>query len=159
MTILQFFEFLSYVATALGIPIAIFAYLKAKSSERREREYETYHALDEKYLDYLQLCVENPKLDLYYLPLEQEVALSPDEKIQQYAMCEILIALLERAFLMYRDQATEIKKRQWDGWNAYMHDWAKRQNFRELWSELGEQFDADFVRYMNSIIKRTLGAE
>jgi len=153
MTVLEVFELLSYVATALGVPTAIGAYLTAKSRERREREYETYHALDEKYLDYLEMCIQNPRLDMYYFPLEQEVVLSPEEKIQQHAMCEILIALLERAFLMYRDQATEIKRAQWEGWNAYMHDWAKRANFRRLWSELGEQFDKDFVKYMNSIIE------
>lgn len=152
MTFLQFWELLSYVATALGVPLAIAAYLRAKSRERREREYAAYHAIDEKYLDYLRMCVEHPQLDLYYLPLEQGADLSAEEKIQQHAMCEILIALLERAFLMYRDQATEIKRAQWEGWNAYMHDWARRPNFRALWPELGEQFDEDFFRHMSSII-------
>ena len=98
------------------------------------------------------MCIEHPRLDLYYLALEQEVTLTPEEKVQQLAMCEMLIALLERAFLMYRDQATAIKRAQWEGWNAYMHDWAKRRNFQVLWRELGEQFDEDFVRHMNSII-------
>jgi hypothetical protein len=152
VSFLQFWELLSYVATALGIPAAILAYWRVKTRERHEREYAAYHAVDEKYADYLRLCIEHPRLDLYYLALEEEVPLTPEEKVQQLALCEILIAVLERAFLMYRDQATAIKRVQWEGWDAYMHDWAKRRNFRTFWAELGEQFDEDFVRYMNPIV-------
>ena len=46
MTTLQFWELLSYVATALGIPAGILAYCQVKSRERQEREYEAYDAVD-----------------------------------------------------------------------------------------------------------------
>jgi hypothetical protein len=161
MTILLgFVEFLAQAATALGIPLALTAYIKAKREERREQEYNAYHALDEKYVEYLQLCIQHPKLDMYYIPVgSNEVALSPEEKIQQYALCEILISLLERAYLMYRDQSTTIARSQWEGsWNAYMRTWAKRELFRRLWAELGNQFDDDFVNHMNAIIRAEMAS-
>ncbi|RJX26502.1 MAG: hypothetical protein C4531_15305, partial [Desulfurivibrio sp.] len=35
--------------------------------------------------------MDHPKLDLYYLPIEEKIILSNEEKIQQYAMFEVLI--------------------------------------------------------------------
>ena len=160
MTILGFFELLAHAATALGIPFALVAYLKAKRRERREQEYNAYHALDEKYVEYLQLCIQHPRLDMYYIPVESsDVILSPEEKIQQYALCDILISLLERAYLMYRDQSTPIARSQWEGsWSAYMRTWAKRETFRRLWDELGNQFDDNFVNYMNATIRTEMAS-
>ncbi|MCI0521881.1 MAG: hypothetical protein L0Z70_16675 [Chloroflexi bacterium] len=154
MTLLQYFELLAYAAAILGIPSAIFAYVREKRRERLEREYGTYNALDEKYIEYLRWVVEHPRLDLYYLPLEQPVVLTPEEKIQQYAMFETLVSLLERAFLMYRDQSNRIKQKQWAGWNDYMEDWCKRDNFRALWEILGVQFDGDFEKHMRALMEK-----
>jgi hypothetical protein len=162
MTILELFELLAHATTALGIPFALAAYLKATRRERLEQEYNAYNALDEKYVEYLQLCVQHPRLDLYYIPLDREGAdggLSPEERIQQYALCEILISLLERAYLMYRDPSTPIARAQWEGsWNAYMRTWAKRDTFRRLWAELGNQFDDGFVNHMNAIIRAEMAS-
>lgn len=48
---------LSTIVSILGIPIAILVFVNEKRKERRDREYGTYHALDEKYLEYLGLCM------------------------------------------------------------------------------------------------------
>jgi hypothetical protein len=157
LSFLQILEMLSYLATILGIPIAILLYMNEKRKERLEREYGTYHALDEKYLEYLNLCIDNPDLDLYYLPLDKRPKLTSEQKIRQYAMFEILVSLMERAFLMYRDQTTRIKKAQWEGWSAYIRDWCGRENFRSLWSILGDQFDENFTNYVNARIQEASG--
>ena len=106
MPILNVVQVISQAIVALGIPIALFTYLNSKRRERREQEYSAYHALDEKYGQYLEMCVRYPKLDMYHLPLDREVVLSHEERIQQYALCEILISLMERAYVMYRDRPT-----------------------------------------------------
>ena len=51
MSLNETIEMLSYLATILGIPIAIILFVNEKRQERRDREYGTYHALDEKYLE------------------------------------------------------------------------------------------------------------
>jgi hypothetical protein len=93
---------------------------------------------------------------LYDRPIESKIQLTDEQKIRQYAMFEILVSLLERSFLMYRDQSTSIKKAQWEGWNEYMHDYAKRDTFRELWKLRGNEFDKNFTSHMNNIIETVI---
>ena len=153
MSLLELFEMLANIATILGIPVAIALFVNEKRKERRDREYGTYNALDEKFTEYLRLCMENPELDLYDAPLETEIELSPEQKIRQYAMFEILVSLLERAYLMYSDQSNKVKKAQWTGWSEYMHDYANRATFRRLWQLRGAEYDLDFMKYMNALIE------
>jgi len=141
--------------TVLGIPVAIFVYLDEMKSERREREYGTFDALDDKYMEFLNLCITKPRLDLYYIPLQKAPVLSNEERIQQYAMFEILISLMERAFVMYREQSSETKKSQWEGWNQYMIDFVRRPIFKKLWPLLGDQFDVKFMEHMTQLMKST----
>lgn len=151
----ELFQLTANAATVLGIPIAILVYLDEMKKERKEREYATFDALDEKYLEFLNLCITKPRLDLYYIPLKKAPVLSEEERIQQYAMFEILISLMERAYLMYGDQSSDIKKSQWDGWDQYMIQLSKRPIFKKLWPLLGDQFDVKFMDHMNKLIKIT----
>jgi hypothetical protein len=152
MSLTEILGALSDLAAVLGIPLAIILFVNEKRKERREREYGTYHALDEKWTEFLQLCIQYPEFDLYDLPLEKKVRYTPEQKIRQYAMFEILLSLLERAFLMYRDQSSRIKKAQWAGWNEYMHDYSGRTTFRRLWKLRGKEYDEGFMKHMNAII-------
>lgn len=145
---------LANLAAFLGFPIAIYVFISEKNKERREREYGTYTALDDKYLDYERLCMQYPELDLYDVALENAPALSPEQKIRQYAMFDILVSLLERAFLMYEDQSDRIKKLQLVGWVEYMHDYAQRRIFQELWLVRGGQYEKRFEDYMNELIRQ-----
>jgi hypothetical protein len=155
MSFQDLLQILTNIATILGIPIAIIVFLNEKAKERKEREYGTYNALDEKYLEFLRLVMEYPELDMFDIPLEKKTTLTPEQQIQQIAMFEILISLFERAALMYRDQSDEIKKTQWEGWNSYIEDWAKRTTFQELWERRGDQYEKEFVNYMQGIISNT----
>jgi uncharacterized membrane-anchored protein len=154
MSLMEALEMLANIATVLGIPIAIILFVNEKRKERRDREYGTYDALGKEYVDYLRLCMENSELDLYEVPLEKERELSAEQKIRQYAMFEILVSLLERAYLMYQDQANDIKKSQWSGWDQYVHDYAKRETFRRLWQTQGVGYDLDFIKYINTVIEQ-----
>jgi hypothetical protein len=87
--------------------------------------------------------------DIYHEP-----DLSHAQEVQQSALCEIIIALLERSYVLYRDQGTTITKARWAEWNEYMGEWASQPTFRRLWQRLGSGFDDDFVRHMNGIIMK-----
>lgn len=140
----------------LGVPLSIFVYYDEKKKERIEREYGTYDALDEKYLEFLQLCLEYPDLDVMWdIPVEWKINLTPERKRQEDILFSMLIAILERAYLMYRDQSTKIKRKQWSGWSAYMRQYLLKPNFRETWMEIREQWDEDFVAYMDQLFKDT----
>jgi hypothetical protein len=64
----------------------------------------------------------------------------------------ILISILERAFLMYQEQSSQVQSRQWEGREGYMKDFCTRENFRNAWPELGPQFDTQFVGFMDQLI-------
>lgn len=149
MDLLTVVIIVAHIATILGIPIAIMIFYNEKLRERRDREYGTYNALDDKYMAFLQLCIEHPELNLYSTPLESDVELTPQQKIQQYAMYEVLVSLLERGFLMYRDQSTEVKRHQWVGWESYIQNWCKNKTFQDLWHRVdADEYDTDFVSFI-----------
>jgi len=151
-------EIASHLITLLGVPVAIYAYLQEKSKERREREYGTYNSLDDKYIEFLNLCLENTDLDIYHIAKKGENEYKTDEKARETIIFEILISILERAFLMYHDQSSKVKKEQWEGWNGYMEDWLKRENFQRAWEKLGYQWEVNFENHMNEIYKKVKAA-
>jgi len=152
MSLAEWMDVLANITMILGFPIALLVFIYDRRKERREREYGTYHALDEKYLEYLRMCIDNPHLNLYDVPLKKPPRLSETEKTRQSAMFDILVSLLERAFLMYQDQSNKVKRAQWIGWNEYMRDYASHPVFRETWKTRGIDFEVDFTKYINQLI-------
>jgi hypothetical protein len=152
MTFEKLVEILANLATFIGVPIAIILFYFEKKKERRDREYGTYNALDDKYIEYVKLLIKYPDLDFYELEIDDINNLPPLRRIQSLAMFEILFSLFERAFLMYSDQSTKIKRKQWIGWLIYIEDYAKKKAFQIMWSELGYGYDIEFVNFMNKTI-------
>lgn len=143
----------SYAVTILGVPIAIYLFYQEKRKERKEREYGTYNALDDKYIEFLNLCLQNTDLNIYYVKRNDNVDLTLDQERKQLIIFEILISILERAYLMYEDQNTLIKKEQWEGWNIYMYEWMRQENFKNSWKILGKQWEFNFINHMNKILR------
>lgn len=146
-------EGLSYTVVIVGLPLALLQYRRKTLKEQSDREYGTYNALDEKYLEFLQLCYANPRLDVFDIPDEQSLILEPTEVKQELIAFTMLISMFERAFLMYHDQQDSIRERQWSGWHAYIRDYCRRKNFRRAWPFAGGQFDTDFQAFMESEIR------
>lgn len=150
---------LANLATALGVPVAIVLIWFDKRRERRDREYGTYDALDDKYRDFLALCIDHPQLDLFDVPLKNAKRQSlpatdgPPEvdlqSIRQMALFDILVSLLERSFLMYSDQSNTLKRQQWNGWVEYIDSYCQHPTFRSLWVTRGSQYDGRFLEFMN----------
>lgn len=153
---MTYIELAASLATAIGFPLAILALLLQWRSERKAKEYESYNSLDEKYIAFIELCLQWPDLQVYDPDKENEnwSALNKADARRQQMLYQILISILERAFLLYRDQSTTIKRKEYDGWHSYMQDYAATPNFRYAWEKLklGEQFHDDFVAEMNRLI-------
>ena len=145
-------EIIALSATIIGIPVYIYIYYKEKKRERLDREYGTYNALDDKYIDFLRLCIDNIDLNIYLLDNEITKNLNEQQKIRQYIIFEILVCIFERAFLMYKGHSDKIRRNQWVGWNSYIEDWLNNESFRKAWRNfIGNQYDTDFISYMNII--------
>lgn len=148
----EWFELLSYAATIIGIPLAILIYYNDKIKERKLREKEALFTSHSLYVDYLKICLENPELNIYN-SLYSENKLSSEEK-KELIIFEILFTYLESTFLYYEDQSDKVKRKRWDGWLNYIKDFSEQENFRKAWELTNGQWDEDFMKMMNSIIKK-----
>src|ERR1700744_455726 len=63
-----YLEVIDKFVIILGLPIAFIQYFRTKKKEKRDREYGTYNALDEKYLEFQKLCLDHPYLNIFDIP-------------------------------------------------------------------------------------------
>jgi len=149
------FELLSYVAILLGIPAGLCQYYRSVKKEQQDREYGTYNALDEKYLQFLTLCFKHPELDVFEVPDAAPRPLDETQKKQELIALTMLISICERAFLMYSDQSTAVKRRQWSGWDGFIREYCRRENFRRALARAGGGFDLGFEEYIRRVLAET----
>lgn len=151
-TIKDWLEALSYLTVIVSLPLALYQYRKITTKEQSDREYGTYNALDEKYLEFLKMCYENPRLDIFDISDRPPEKLNTLEVKQELIAFTMLFSVFERAFLMYHDQSDEVRTRQWTGWHEYIQQYCKRDNFRRAWASSGSTFDSGFQEFMKQEI-------
>lgn len=145
---------LANIATALGIIVAIILYFKDRNKDRNDNFFQTYDTIDDKYIDFLKICIENPELGCHLQSIDKD-NLTEDQKIQRLAVFETLISIFERAFLLYKRQPKKIKIHQWEGWAEYIETWFCKPSFRYTWEVEGATWDFEFVEFMNTIYNKT----
>ncbi|MDQ3020542.1 MAG: hypothetical protein M3R36_08230 [Bacteroidota bacterium] len=146
----EWFELLSYAATIIGIPLAIYVYYSDKNKERKIREKDALFTSHSLYVDYLKICLENPELNVYNTSFNDPEYSQKEKK--ELIIFEILFTYLESAYLFYKDQTDDIKNKRWAGWINYIKDFAHQDNFRKAWEVTEGQWDEDFMRFMNTIM-------
>ena len=67
-TVKSLAQILYYLALSIAGPLALIAYLKARKSDREEREYKTYDELDNRFFEYQKLALEYYDLDILDVP-------------------------------------------------------------------------------------------
>lgn len=148
-------ETAAQLVVILGLPGALYRYYRTTAREATDREYGTYNALDDKYLEFQKLCLEFPRLDVSDIPLVNPPELNEFERQQELIAFTMLMSVFERAFLMYKDQGVKIRREQWDGWHEYIEGYCRRANFRGAWEISGKTFDARYQAFMKDILRRT----
>lgn len=138
----DYLEMLQYIAVVIGIPIALYQY-------RKDKEYEAYNALDEKFIEYLNLCLNNIDLDIFDVSNKELKKLNHDQQKNEIIIFTILFSIFERSYTMYYGKRRKIKKQQWEGWKQYIIEFSKRQNFIAAWKISGETFHEKFQEFMN----------
>jgi hypothetical protein len=155
-------EFLDYLDAAskiiviLGLPIAYLQYRRTKKKERKDREYGTYNSLDEKFLEFQKLCLTHSYLDVFDVADSNPINLNQHQQKEETIIFTMLFSIFERAYLLYSDQGTSIKKKQWIGWDLYIKSFCERKNFLRAWKVSGTTFDSDFEKYMFTHIKASI---
>jgi hypothetical protein len=141
-------ELASFCAQILGIPGAILAYWFTRKHDREEREREAYGVANDKYLEYLKLCLEHPSVDAFEV-LEADA--NDDKAKTRTIIFAVLISAMESAFLHYHGASDQVRAKQWKGWDSYIAAWLRDPRFEHVWAELGIQYDDDFVKHVNTL--------
>ena len=100
MFTIQTWELISYVVTAFGLPLGIFAFIWQQRKERENEEEAVYQMLSDAYTDFLKLVMQNP--DLKLRSQSEIMDLTEEQRERIHVIFEILISLFERAYLNRR---------------------------------------------------------
>ena len=174
-------EILSYLALIAAAPIAVIE-LKGHGDEMRDtarkesrdRAERVYREVDDKFTEFMRLCLEHPELDCYSvaIPAVNASQLTEQQKVQQKLLYTVLTDVLEVAFVQYRkpsvgkDQSSVYDPdtraffdSQWPGWDAYAKKFMSRKAYRDVWAEIGDEYDEDFGKYMKTLVPPSVPTE
>lgn len=148
-----------------GVPVGLYTFADNKMKERHEAEWMAYEKMDDRYWTYERLAMDHPLLSVSDVhasdPALAKLAkprdqLTPEERIHERQMMYMLIAMYERAFILYSDKSTDLKENQWAGWKNGLKRWCKAPAFREAWQHIGEDFDRRYQVYVNQLLQAPL---
>lgn len=143
-------EWLSYVVTVIGLPLAIFVFIFEQRKERNNEDEAVYQLLSDNYQDFLKVALDNTDLRLF--TTEQTPDLTAEQKERMFIIFNMLISLLERAYLLlYEENMTPQQYRRWQSWDDYMREWCSRADFRAMLPELLRGEDPGFVSYIQNL--------
>ncbi|HNQ91598.1 MAG TPA: hypothetical protein PKI93_01560 [Alphaproteobacteria bacterium] len=145
-SLLEWMEFFSYVATIVGIPLAIVIFSLQEKKERRIEQQEIYDKLMDHYTEIQDKLFEYPELDIHDKTLENF-----EDARRQYILYEMVVSLFERSFILLHGEEDPEYMRMWNSWVDYIKQWLVHKNFRDALPRLMEGEDKDFVAYMSKI--------
>ncbi len=152
MTLLEIFEFASYVVTVVALPFAIVVFIAEQRKERQNEEEESFQLLSNAYTDFLRLVLENPDLRLH--SDDATPNLDAEQRERMLVLFDILISLFERAYiLLYEEPMPLYRERQWHSWDDYMREWCRRADFQAALPQLVRGEDPEFVAYIERIAR------
>jgi len=152
-TFMEWLEALSYIATIVGIPIAILVFAFEQRRDRLNDEEELYQRLSDEYAEFLKLVLDNA--DLQMLRRGQAAReFTEEEQERRLVLFELLVSLFERAYiLVYENPMPRQQARLWQSWEDYMRERCRRSHFRSQLEHLLEGEDPDFAAHIRAIAK------
>lgn len=152
MSLFEWFEFLSYVVTVIGLPFAILVFVYEMHRERANEEEEIYQRLSDEYASFLRLALEHADLHLLRRSAAPPVTLSAEQEERKWILFGILISLFERAYLLvYEERMSKQTRRLWQSWEDYLREWCRREDFRAVLPEILPGEDEDFRAHIERI--------
>jgi hypothetical protein len=155
----NFLQSLTHIVSIVGLPIAVLVFYSKYRKEQEARAEEIYQTLDDLWVNFNSLLLRYPNLDAAYVTFEPRT-LTPEEKVQQYVIFDVLTTMFERAYLAYLRASKGQRTQQWRGWEAYIDHYCKKQSYRDWWflpvhsagptsqAIHDSQYDVRFEKYM-----------
>jgi hypothetical protein len=145
------------VVTVIGLPLAIVVFISDQRRERRNEEDEVYQLLSDAYNDFLRVVIDNPDLRLRSQTATPD--LTPEQQERMLVIFDMLISLLERAYLTaYGDNMNEAQRRRWNSWEDFMREWLLRDAFYYRLPQLLKGEDPEFAAYLQRLAEQERGA-
>jgi hypothetical protein len=157
MTWLEWWEFASYLVTVVGLPFAVWVFMKQERAERENEEEEAYLMLATAYNEFLKVVLANSDLQLRSnAALESATA---EQRERMLVIFDMLISMFERAYLVaYKDEMTAQERRRWNSWDDYMREWCQRDDFFYALPQLLRGEDPGFQAYIQRVAQEERGA-
>lgn len=153
MSLFEWMEFLSYLVTVIGLPLAIALFVYEQRKEHANDEEELYQRLSDEYASFLRLVLEHADLRLMS-PHKPDAPLTDEQRERKSVLFGILISLFERAYLLvYEEDMPKQTRRLWQSWEDYMREWCVRADFRAMLPELLRGEDPDFGAHISRIAR------
>ena len=143
-------EMASFVVTVVGLPFAIWVFIKQERAERENEEEEAYLRLADAYNDFLKTVLANSDLQLRTATALQSP--TPEQRERMLVIFDMLISLFERAFLVaWKPEMSITEQRRWNSWDDYMREWCRREDFANALPFLLRGEDPEFQRYIQRV--------
>ena len=143
-------EVASYVVTVVGLPLAIAVFIFDQRRERRNEEDEVYQLLSDAYNDFLRVVIDNP--DLRLRSQTETLDLSAEQQERMLTVFDMLISLLERAYLTaHSEDMNAAQRRRWNSWEDFMREWVRRDAFHDRLPQLLKGEDPEFAAYLQRL--------
>jgi hypothetical protein len=153
---LESWELASYMVTVIGLPLAILLFLFEQRKERANEEDGVYQLLANAYNDFLKVVIDNA--DLHLRSNVPTPDLTPEQRERMLAIFDMLISLLERAYLTaWSPEMTPEQARRWNSWEDFMRQWVRRDDFYRRLPELLRGEDPQFADYLLALAKEERG--
>lgn len=152
----QSWEIASYVVTVVGLPLAIAVFVFEQRRERNNEEDEVNQLLSNAYNDFLRVVIDNSDLRLRSQTATPD--LTPEQQERMLLIFDMLISLLERAYLTaYEDDMNEAQRRRWNSWEDFMREWIRRDDFYYRLPQLLKGEDPGFAAHLQRIAEEERG--
>lgn len=145
-------EWLSFLVTIVGLPVAIAIFTIEQRKQRLNEEAEIQQLLSDSYTAFLKEIIRNS--DLRMLSSIKAPAYTDEQRERALALYSILISIFERAYIMaYAPGKTGQRARYWSSWEDIMREWCQRDDFQSMLPSLLVGEDQAFADYMHSLAK------
>ncbi len=163
----DYLEIVNHVTVIGGVVWAVIQWPKARKQRRETERDQSYAALNDHFLKFLELQLQAPGLGTTATDRERIWdRLSPDERAQQRVLLDFLSSILERAYYFLDADAAPTrtsasrhdKRNDWTTWQNWIDGYARNPNFVAFWNHLDETGDAssyggEFVRHVRRQIE------
>lgn len=152
-------DILAGLAVLVTLPFGLWQFVRTSRKERIEVAERAYREVDIRFVGYLEVAIQHPRLDGYSLPRRSPVdpSLSPEEHEQQRLLYTVLTNVFENAHRLYHAENAPpelegFRARQWPGWEEYIQRFLKRSAYAAVWEEIRKEYDQPFAAYMNGLL-------